>query len=107
MSIATAITGKKPELKEFNVSELVKVLEYAIKFAKSINPEDYKTEDGTLVDMPSWMPNKKMVLDEYVGYFSTTNLNFHVIISYAILRSIGMDIGKNDFTRDLNIIEQN
>jgi hypothetical protein len=43
------------------------------------------------------MEGKWMRGDEYVSQFALANFYFHVVTTYSMLRTNGIDLGKRDF----------
>jgi uncharacterized protein len=52
---------------------------------------------------PDWAEGKWLTPDEFANELSTPNFYFHVNMAYAILRSSGVDLGKQDYIGGLDL----
>jgi uncharacterized protein len=69
----------------------------AADFVKGIKPEQIDgTEDKEIV-MKFGAHEAKFTGQSFLLNFSLPNFYFHATVAYAILRSIGLEIGKRDF----------
>jgi uncharacterized protein len=50
-----------------------------------------------------YLPGKYLTMEDYVLEQAIPNIYFHITTSYNILRSIGLDIGKQDFIGGLTL----
>ena len=67
-----------------------------LSFLESVPRSAFK-DAGTKTITLSFMPDKPMRADFYLLSFVTPNFYFHVNMAYALLRSNGVEIGKQDY----------
>lgn len=92
----------KMEDNETTLSELIQRLEKTIEFAKSVSVENLSNSENQKIILP-FMPSKYLETLEYLFNFAIPNLYFHISMVYAILRHIGVPIGKMDFIGGLEM----
>jgi hypothetical protein len=82
---------------ETTFDELKARIAKTIAFLKGLKPEQFKdseTRDISLKAGPQEMKFKGLA---YVTTFVLPNLYFHATAAYAILRHVGVDVGKRDY----------
>jgi hypothetical protein len=82
---------------ETTFDELKARIAKTIAFLKGLKPEQFKdseTRDITLKAGPTELKFKGLA---YLTAFVLPNFHFHATVAYAILRHVGVDIGKRDF----------
>jgi len=92
----------KMEDSETTLSGLIQRLEKTVEFAKSVASENLSKSEDQRIILP-FMPTKFLETPEFLFNFSIPNLYFHISMVYAILRHIGMPIGKMDFIGGLEM----
>lgn len=83
--------------------ELIDRVNKTKEFVKTIDPEKVEGTDNVQIKLP-WMP-EGMYFDgqTYFGNFVLQNMMFHLTTAYDILRHKGVQIGKGDFTGQLEM----
>jgi hypothetical protein len=61
---------------------------------------DFDGLEGRTVSL-SWMPGKALSGKDYVFAFALPNFDFHLAMTYALLRHAGVDVGKQDYIGSL------
>jgi uncharacterized protein len=89
---------------EKSVEELIDRLKKTAAFIRTFDEEDFDDVDEVKVTMP-FLPGKYMEADEYATKFATPNFYFHTTIAYAILRHLGMSIGKVDYLGQIELLD--
>lgn len=72
-------------------------LDAALAYLKALTPEQFAGRDAeplTFEIMPGMAPT--LAASQWLTVFAATNINFHVSMIYAILRSNGVPLGKAD-----------
>jgi len=65
-------------------------------YVDGFRPADFDGVEERLLKLP-WMQGKALTAREYVLEFARPNFDFHVVTTYAILRHVGVDVGKMDY----------
>ena len=88
---------------ETTIAELIERVNKTKEFIKTIDPESVEGLENVQVKLP-WMPEGMFFSAEtYFGNFVMQNATFHLSMAYAILRSKGLQIGKQDFMGTLEM----
>jgi hypothetical protein len=87
----------KHEDTESNFAELKDRIAKTLAFVGSIKPE--QINGGETREIVLKFPNSTLTFSgrDYVAKFVMPNFYFHIMATYAILRSNGVDVGKNDY----------
>lgn len=102
VSHISMMESPKMEDNETTLSELIQRLEKTVEFAKSVSVENLSASENQKIILP-FMPSKYLETLEYLFNFAIPNLYFHISMAYAILRHIGVPIGKMDFIGGLEM----
>lgn len=97
--IARAAGLAKPSLPdtETTLDELIKRVQVAKDFIKSVDPDKIEGIENVKIKLP-WMPEGMYFeAPTYMSNFVIQNTLFHLSIAYAILRHLGVQIGKTDY----------
>ncbi|WP_157314839.1 DUF1993 domain-containing protein [Chitinibacter sp. FCG-7] len=89
-------TAPKHDDSEKTLAELKNRIAATLEFINSIPPDDFAQADSKIITL-SYMPDKPMKADFYLQSFVAPNLYFHLTTAYALLRSNGVELGKNDY----------
>lgn len=92
----------KMEDNEITLSQLIQRLEKTLEFVKSVELEKLSESENQKIILP-FMPSKYLETCEYLFNFAIPNLYFHICMVYAVLRHIGVSIGKMDFIGGLEM----
>ena len=88
---------------ETTVDELLARIDKTLTYVKSFKAEDFAGAAERKVSLP-WMPEGSYFdADTYLRDFLVGNFYFHFVTAYGILRNLGMNIGKQDFTGELEM----
>ena len=105
--IAARLTGVEIpafEDSEQAIFELVDRLNRTIEFIEAIPEESFEGTENRKATLP-YFPGKYMTMTDYLRDYALPNFYFHTVTAYAILRNLGMPIGKVDYINDLNLID--
>jgi hypothetical protein len=98
-------TPPKQEDTEQTIDELRERIRKTIEFAKSVKEAQYDGASERKVGV-TWAPPCKVIRGaDYLLQLTIPNTYFHVTTAYAILRHNGVDVGKMDFLRPLNLVD--
>jgi hypothetical protein len=84
------------EDKEQSLDEFMKRIDNTIAILNRVKPEDFNGYESKKITS-SFKPGMVMDGKTYLIQHAIPNFNFHFTTAYAILRSNGVDIGKNDY----------
>ena len=105
---AANLSGREPPKHEDNETtfeELRGRIAKCLAFLDSVSPQDFaRTTSETIIKLPR-PPGKGLRADDYLLSRQMPNFYFHVTTAYALLRSGGVEIGKNDYLGTLNIVD--
>jgi hypothetical protein len=96
------VEAPKMEDTEKTIGELKARIDNTLAFLKTIKPEQVIGKESVKVMLPYW-GGKHMDGFGYVTQYLLPNFYFHVTTAYSIMRKNGVQIGKNDFTGDLDL----
>ncbi|KAF0812426.1 hypothetical protein IGB42_03094 [Andreprevotia sp. IGB-42] len=71
-------------------------IESTLAYLKGIPADALNDVAGKQVILP-WMPEKPLEGEFYLVHYALPNVYFHVTTTYAILRHIGLPLGKTDY----------
>jgi uncharacterized protein len=87
---------------ETTVAELHERIAKTIAFIESVTPEQF-ADAHTRVVVIKYFPGKHFTGYDYLTQYALPNFFFHVNTTYALLRTMGADIGKKDYLGPLNL----
>jgi hypothetical protein len=97
---ASRLTGAEPpkvEDTEKTLEDLKARVAGTLAFLKGIDAKKMEGMEDRDITFPAGDRKITMKGGEYLLHFSMPNFYFHVTTAYAILRHIGLEIGKDDF----------
>lgn len=92
----------KHEDNEKTWTELRERIKKVVTYLEGFSAKDFAKSESVKVS-PSWAEGKWLTADEYVNDLTLPNFYFHVSMAYAILRSSGVDLGKQDFIGGIDL----
>ena len=96
---ASRLTGKdapsQPDTEE-TIEQLKARIDSVIAYLDGLTAKDFEGATTRVVTQPRW-EGKMMTGHDYFLEHALPNFFFHVTTAYAILRQIGVEIGKRDF----------
>jgi hypothetical protein len=104
-SAAARLTGKEPPKHpdtEQTVEELRKRLRTVRDYLDTFTPADFNGAEQREIHLP-FLEGKVMVGSDYLTEMVVPNFYFHVTTAYAILRHLGVELGKMDYIGSLNL----
>ena len=90
------IEPPKMEDSEKSLEELIVRIDKTLVFLATLKPEQFSAAAETQIRLP-YFPEKHFLGGEFLPEYGLPNFFFHVVTAYAILRHVGMDIGKADY----------
>lgn len=88
---------------ETTITELIARTQKTKDFILSVNPDEVSGIETRNIKL-GWMPGGTYFEPHtYVADFIMQNTFFHLVIAYGILRNKGLQIGKQDFTGQLEM----
>ena len=103
---AACLSGQTPPKHEDNertIDELRARIRKTVAFAESVKEAQYADASARKVKL-SWAPGKVIGGEDYLLQMTIPNTYFHLTTAYAILRHNGIDVGKMDFLRPVNLV---
>ena len=85
---------------EKTIEELKARIDKTLKFLKTIKPEQVIGKEKVKVSLPYWS-GKSLDGFTYVTEYLIPNFYFHVTTAYSIMRTNGVQIGKDDYVGGL------
>jgi hypothetical protein len=102
---AARLTGKDapahPDT-EKTFDELHRRVRSVVAYLETFEPADFEGAETRAVEL-SFMPGKVISGADYLTEMALPNFYFHLTTAYAILRHVGVDLGKRDFIGSLNL----
>jgi hypothetical protein len=98
------LTGKTAPVfadNEKSWEELYTRIDNTINFITSCKPEDFQGYETRSISFP-WRPGLALNGHDYLTSHAIPNFYFHATTAYALLRSAGVALGKNDFLGEQN-----
>lgn len=96
----TGTENPKYEDTESTFLELEARIDKTIAFLKTYSPEQFVNISEKKIELP-YFPGKYMDGDAYFKEYALPNFFFHVTTAYAIVRSLGGELGKPDYMHTL------
>lgn len=89
---------------EASVADLHERIAKTIAFLESVSVEQFDGAKDRSVTL-KYYPGKHFSGHDYLTEYALPNFFFHVNVAYALLRSLGVDIGKSDYIGHLSLKE--
>ena len=89
---------------ETSVAQLHERIAKTIAFLDSITPKQFNETDSRKIEM-RYYPDKAFTSQGYLIQYALPNFFFHVNMAYALLRTMGADIGKSDYLGPLQFTQ--
>lgn len=96
---AARLSGMKPPIMEdteMTLKELHERIAKTVEFLNTLKPEQFDDAAKKKVELP-YFKDKHFTGDDYLKEYALPNFFFHMTVAYAILRSLGAEIGKSDY----------
>jgi hypothetical protein len=77
--------------------QLIDGLRHTVAFLGTLQPEQFNGAEDRTVTWSTRSSTKTMQGTDYLFHHVLPNVFFHVTTAYAILRHVGLEIGKQDF----------
>lgn len=89
---------------EASLAELRETVELSIRFVEGVDPASFEGAAGRRVELR--FPGVELDFEGagYLTSFAIPNFYFHVSMAYAILRHLGVELGKRDYLGQLALI---
>lgn len=97
---AARISGMEPpkvEDSEQTLDDLKARIAKTLAFVQAVDPKKMEGMEDREVTFPAGDRTMTLMGADYLLHFSMPNFYFHVTTAYAILRHVGLEIGKGDF----------
>ena len=98
---ASRLAGVEPpryEDSETTFDQLKARLAKTVAYLKSLDTKQIDAAAGREITFPLGPTNKgHMKGDDYLNHFVLPNVYFHLTAAYAIIRHLGVEVGKQDF----------
>lgn len=82
---------------ETTLQQLQERVERCVAFVESVPADKMVGSEAREIVIPSRGGERKFVGQDYLLAYALPNFWFHVTTTYAILRHVGVDLGKQDF----------
>jgi hypothetical protein len=105
---AANLSGREPPLHEDNektFEDLRGRIAKCLSFLDSFTAQDFERTTPDSVVKLQRPPGKGLRANDYLLSRQIPNFFFHVTTAYDLLRRGGVDVGKNDFLGQLNIVD--
>jgi hypothetical protein len=89
---------------ETTIAELIARIEKVEIYLATFTAEQFVGADERVITLP-YYPGKFMTGHDYLSEFALANFFFHFNMSYAILRMVGVQLGKGDYIGGMNMQE--
>ena len=99
------LAGKDPvkmEDNETTIAQLKERVQKSLDVVNSFSPADFENGDTVKVSL-GWMNGSYFEGKDFLDKFAVTNMLFHVVTAYDILRNKGVTIGKMDFLGEIKM----
>jgi hypothetical protein len=97
------LTGKdapKHEDDEVSLAELQTRIQSVIDYLATFSAADFADTATRSISQPRW-EGKYLTGHEFAIQWAVPNVYFHVTTAYAILRHVGVDVGKKDYLGEM------
>jgi uncharacterized protein len=95
--LAGAEVPKAPENAEKTLAELRARIAAVLGYIKGFKPEQVDGSESREITLTIGGNPLKLTGAQYLEHFAMPNFYFHCTTTYAILRQVGVEIGKRDF----------
>lgn len=85
---------------EKTIEELLRRVDKTLAFLATLTPEQFNGAESRKIKL-RYFKDKHFIGAEFLPTYGLPNFYFHVVTAYDILRSLGVSIGKGDFTGEL------
>ncbi len=92
----------KMEDVEQSLDELLARIDKTLAFLTTLKPEQFESATQTQIRLP-YFPEKHFLGGEFLPEYGLPNFFFHVVTAYAILRHVGVSLGKADYMGSLSM----
>lgn len=82
---------------EISFDELIARCQAVIDYLKTLKPEQLDGTEDNEVILPTPMGEFKFTGRDFLFGFGLANVHFHSTMTYALLRSAGVEVGKGDY----------
>ena len=89
---------------EITIAQLVERIEKVEAYLGTFTPEQFVEAGTRKVTLP-YFPGKFILGHDYLTEYALANFFFHMNMSYAILRMVGVPLGKGDYIGDMHMQE--
>jgi hypothetical protein len=106
---AANLAGKvapKHEDTETTVEDLRARIAKCVAYLDTFTEKDFENTSPKTIAKLAYPPGKALYADEYLFARQIPNFYFHVSMAYALLREGGVEIGKDDYLGQLNLMDQ-
>jgi hypothetical protein len=86
---------------EKTLTELIARISNTMEYVQGFKKEDFTNYKNTTQTFP-WMAGVSLSGSDYLTQMAIPNFYFHISMTYALLRSAGVELGKNDFLGKVN-----
>jgi hypothetical protein len=90
----------KHEDNETTVAELQSRIESVLAYLATFSPADFTETANRSISQPRW-EGKYLTGHEFALEWAIPNVYFHITTAYAILRHVGVDVGKKDYLGEM------
>jgi uncharacterized protein len=87
----------KMEDTETTFAELQARIAKTIDLIKAVPGASYEGREGATIELPQRSGVRTFAALDYLFGYAIPNFQFHVVMTYAILRHLGVQIGKQDY----------
>lgn len=95
--LAGAEVPKAPENAEKTLGELRGRIDAVLGYIKGFKPEQINGSEGREIVLTVAGNPLKLTGEQYLLHFAMVNFYFHCTTTHAILRHVGVEVGKRDF----------
>lgn len=85
---------------EASLADLEVRIDKTIAFLNTLSAEQFIDAASRKIELP-YFPGKHMTGDGYFKEYALPNFFFHLVTAYAIIRSLGGELGKGDYINGL------
>jgi uncharacterized protein len=101
VSRLTGVTAPVFEDTEKSFDDYMNRIQKTMGYLEGFKPEQFNGFEAKTAEFP-WNPGKYLGGKDLLIQHAIPNIYFHVSMTYAILRSNGVDLGKSDFLGNQN-----
>ncbi len=94
------MAGQEPEAmedKEASFDDLIARITATVAVLNTVTPEALEGSEAREITLPTPRGELKMSGKDFLFGFILANLHFHSTMAYALLRGVGVDLGKTDY----------